>query len=649
MLDVAYLVAFIAIPIVVVALTRSLTWLAIGFTFVISILGTALQASDRFKLAWNFREVQAWLLAGLIVLAIVAWRTRGPKVSLLRRQVVVVLIPILTLAATVVVMRLLAPGSPGPLTGVGWLMAHTYAEDNAKWLNLASQLASGSDLNFNGFAGGPLVMIMTIAGTAAAALSQIFFGGFNQVAVAVNTIIGSELLLVVLVPLAFTPFAESLIPRNPVAGGAVQQRVPAVAVWAGMLVMTVGSAVLTTLGHLSLQYVVVSLGLWCSVFLAGSAMKRAYLLASLVMIATASVWFPLNGLALLVLASCYVVVGRHMILARRRGTRIDWFAPAAVLTMTITMWDALISSTLYAIGGSPTAAGAIGGGAGGIATLARVPAGAFPLFEAGGGTETVGAALGVLTAAALLGAAILYSRDRVGTPLQRFLPFAPLTALVAYELLLVTADGLVTGAAPHYGAQKMGFAVAIIVCSISIPVALMAIDSRLPGLTLGRGLAVLVILFVLVADTLLPRGISALSFSLWAAPDAEKPPFWIAAEVKPTADQPISSLPIACVFLPNGAAVPSGQPDGQLAYNCTRFLIGLSGVEGHVGGLMDWISADWLANGQFWNDWYGSIAGAADEIKARKIVLLDADAKVIGYDTLSGLLRRYPQPTTTSG
>jgi hypothetical protein len=50
-------------------------------------------------------------------------------------------------------MRLAAPGSPTPLSAVGYLVNHPLAEDNAKWLHLGAQLADGRDIVFNGYAG----------------------------------------------------------------------------------------------------------------------------------------------------------------------------------------------------------------------------------------------------------------------------------------------------------------------------------------------------------------------------------------------------------------------------------------------------------------------------------------------------------------
>ena len=199
-----------------------------------------------FDLRWTFRELQVGLLAGMVVLAAVAWwmKRHGSAGRNLRQQLLVVLIPVAAIVAVMLVMRMNAPGSPGPMTGVGWLAAHPFAEDNAKWLNLSAQLASGQELTFNGYAGGPLVMILVLVSTAAAALSEVLLGGFNEVAVSVNAVIGTELLLIALAPLALAPLAEFGIPRRPLAVGVHRQRLPMAAIWCGLIVSVPATAVL---------------------------------------------------------------------------------------------------------------------------------------------------------------------------------------------------------------------------------------------------------------------------------------------------------------------------------------------------------------------------------------------------------------------
>jgi hypothetical protein len=83
-------------------------------------------------------------------------------------------------------------------------------------------------------------------------------------------------------------------------------------------------------------------------------------------------------------------------------------------------------------------------------------------------------------------------------------------------------------------------------------------------------------------------------------------------------------------------------PTGELAYGCTRLLIGLAGKEGKDGAVLDWITADWSSNAQLWDPWHPNLVNSPDDIRARQIILLGADANVIGLESLQSLLDRYP-------
>lgn len=641
MLDIAVLAIFLTFLVAALAWSRSVTWVSLSLLVLLSLMGAGIQATLAWDLRWTYRELQLGLVLGIGFVAGLAWlrHHKGRIGQNLGRQLWVVGGPIVAVLLVMVTMRLIADGNPGPLTGVGWLAAHPYAEDNAKWLNLAAQLSTGQELQFNGYAGGPLVLLLVLMATASASLSYILLGGFNEVAVTVNAVIGTEFLLIALAPLALAPLAEFRIPRNPTSTGSLRMRIPGPAVWSGLLVSVPASAVLLGYGHMTLQYVLLVVGLWVTVFLVGGP-ERGRLMACVIIIATSSVWFPLNGIALVLLISGWVVVVARLL----RGSR-DWLALSLLLAVTVVTWDALVSSSLYVLGvGVPQAAGS-GAGFTVAGAMRPIPQLDIPLLEAGGGTESATAVVAFLAAVGSVGAAWVVSRAWAAPRGRQFLAFAPILVLVGYTLGITVTDALLTGSAPNYGSAKMGYMVAVVVATTTLPLALMAIDSGRAGMTLLRWAGVAAIGLAVTADTLLPRGLSELSSVNWAGPDREKPPYWATTEVRPVADQPVSSVPVACVFLPPGAEKPTGQPDAQAAYNCTRMLIGLGGVEGKVGGLMDWITTDWLSNGSFWTEWHPAISGATEEVKDRRVILLGNDGSVIGFETLGGLLEKYPPPT----
>jgi hypothetical protein len=404
-------------------------------------------------------------------------------------------------------------------------------------------------------------------------------------------------------------------------------------------VLFLASAVVTSFGHLSLQFVLLVLVLWSSVFVLRSP-GRAPLLMTLVIVTTASVWIPFNvlGLALLVVALVWS--------ARSR----DWWGVAAGVITLASVWDALISSTLYLLGfrvgdeGPESAVTPVEASSSVQSTVDAQAETAKSLFTAPGGVEQVAPLVGGLALVSLVFAVWLLTREAP----RAWRRFAPIVVVAGYFLLITVADAIVTGEAPHYGGHKLAFALTIMVLASTLPIALAGLGGLAPGMTPVRWSAVGAVVLLLSLDTILPRAVSALSPSLWASVDPMEPPYWSVAEVKPQADQPISSLPVACAFAPPESTVPTALPLGQQAYNCTRMLLGMNGLEGSATVLVDWLRTDWLSNEPHWDDFHDRIGAGAGQQSGRTVVLMNESGGVAGLTTLGTLLERYPADYSVS-
>ncbi len=632
-LDVALLVAFAALPLATLLVTRSITWTSVALIFGFGVAGNAVQSSIALGMAWNVRGLQ-WLAVAVLTLVLGLGWLWGRSGNRLRRQWVVIVLPMLLIGLFLIAMRLMAPGGPGPLTAVGYLINHPLAEDNAKWLHLAGQLADGRDISFNGYAGGPLLLMMAMMAALISVLSQWLLGGVNEVAVAANSVLGLQFLFIALLPAVFAPFAERRLDLD-----GRRFFVPAPLVWAGMLVLFVASAVITSYGHLSLQFVLIVVVLWSAVFLL-RVPGRARLLMTLAIATSASVWLPLNllGLALLVAAVVWAVRAR------------DWLGLGACAAAAAAAWDAIISSTLYLLGinlgtsSEATGAAETGGSAvsgGGVEALPEQVKTASSLFTAPGGVEQIEPVVALLAAASVLVAAWLMSRDRFAARRQQAVPFLPIMIVAGYLVAIQLGDAITTGSAPHYGGHKLAFALAVMALASTLPVALAGLGDEAGRMTLLRWMSVGAVVVLLTLDTMLPRALSALSPMLWPKVDSAAPQYWSAAEVKPTGDQPLSSLPIACLFAPPTSAVPTALPKGQESYACTRLLIGMNGLEGQAGLLPSWLQTDWMSNQQNWDDLHAALDASSAEIRNRTVILMDPDGQVAGVAPWGSLLDRY--------
>lgn len=574
-----------------------------------------------------------------------------------RRQFVGTWLPVILVVGVLVIITTWWTEGPAFLRPVSYLMGNGDAEDNAKWLEFAAQFASGDAIRQAVPMGGPLELLMTVVGTLMGAVSQITLGGYNEVAVAANTVVLGGFLMVALVLFALAPLVESRV-----AGS----RVPIPLVWLSSVVLAAVTLVLVGFGHLTLQFTILVCVLWSATFLTGLGMRRARLLSSLAVATAMTVWLPLNGVAVVILVGWLVVlVGR--------GFRFGWKASdpvglGLVVLVIVFLSQPIISSITYSLGVGASAASALGGSAlggavrGVVASVAPALAGGpvslglenSPVFSAQGGTEQVGPILGVLTAAAVLAAALLLQGRSGPLPTSLLQRFAPIGLLALSALGIYALDFWSTGDGPHYGSLKFTFMVVVVALVTTLPLALMLIPAS-PGsaMSQARWIALGGVLVLLTIESLLPRAIAQARPQEWSPPipfDNTSGSYWYPAEVNGTANQPISSVPVACVYLPEGseyptAIVPSGLSDAQRVYSCTRILGGLSGVGVDAQFLIDWIRREWYTNTPAWTDVYDGLALLGEEVRSSPVILLDDGSNVISLETLDSLLSRFPKPT----
>lgn len=631
MLDIAFLLAFIALPVLIWILSRSATFLVVGLVLGFGLAGNLVQTLIAMGVDLNVRFLQLLVLVVMAVLAVLAWLRRHSAMGVLRSQILAVGLPALVIGLGLILLRLLAPEDPGALSSIGYFINHPLAEDNAKWLHLSAQVADGRAIAFNGYAGGPLLLMMATFSPLISVLSMILLGGINQVAVATNTVLAVQFFLIAAVPFALAPFVQGEEERDGRIG-----RVPAPAIWVSSLFLALASAVVTSYGHLSQQFTFIVLTLWIAAFLS-RAPRWVLLGASLVVVTSVSVWVPLNVLGLTILIVAVVVTIR----ARWWSGLIAVFVTAAVT------FDAVFSSISYlvgfdlrlalpSLGSGPSGDGEAGGAA---ADSGELIASAH-LFRAPGAAEQTTAVLSLLAVVVAL-AATWFLIKRVGlTDRAASLALAPLGILVAYTLAMTLADSLVTGSSPNYGVTKMVFTVVVATIAGCLPVALLAVDPAAEGMSVLRWAAAVGVIAVLIFDSLLPRAVSALSPLLWKGVDPNAPVYWSAAEVQATGDQSLERNPIACVFAPPEATEPTALPLGQEAYACTRLLAGVSGAEGQAATLGNWLLTDWQSQSQNWARFRDAIAQDSADLRGRTVILMRPDGGLAGLTTVGELIDR---------
>ena len=629
MLDVTMPVLLLAILIAIVAVARPVS---LGVALVASgfgVSGALLQFFGVRGTDFTLRAVQSWLLTTLVFLLAIA--------LLLRRRIPDRKIPLRwwpwALAGMSTLMflgsRALAPLDPAPLSSVGYVVQRVVAEDNAKWINASARLVSDAPLDTWSNVGGPLILLLTLSASILAGLSQLLYGGVNEVSLASGSPILAQHLLIIASPFALAPLIAKAVQV-----GKSRQFLPWWSFSLSALILWSCITVLLQVGHISLQYTLLVLTLWISAFFVPQRFARS--LTSAAAATLAMVWFPLGPVSLVVIIAGLLIGFRRLL-----GPSPKYPGIALTLgfgTIALLMFGFLWSSITFSLGLNAQEVSTVGGsGAGSVAAIS-LPS--LPLFDDPGGTEQVSLTLLILTAIGVVG--VLYATSTPDINHRKTLArISPMILLASFAATVAILDFWAVGDGPGYGALKVGFACLIPILVVSLPIALLVFGPQHRGATyMGVGLVALVVV-TLSVDTLLPRALMQLKPSLW--PTTADSPYWGPAEVRRTGDQPLENNPIACVYLPTGSPEPSALPRGQTAYSCTRILTAVAGLGGSGAEVLtQWELAEWLQNRSLWTDFHARMSALPPEVRARSVILMDADNNVVGIETIDYLLGKFP-------
>ena len=637
--NLAFFAAFLALPVLTFLMVRSITWTVAAVTGATALGGAVVTFGIEQGYRWTFLSLQvAQLIVLLAVLAAAVLlrrrRSSWPVVPW-RRQLTAVLLPVVLVFVVIAVSRLVAAPRSGLFSAVGFFIQRQSAEDNAKWLDFTGQLVTGNEIVQGVAMGGALQLFMVVVATVMATVSFVAFGGVNEVLVAANSVVYAEFALAALAPLALAPIAEAQVRLRADSPG--RGFIPAPLVWTGMLVLVVANLAASGLGHLTLEFVIIAVAFWVAVFLMGTRVPHAYALASLAVVATATVWFPLTPISLVVLwAGAALIVVR---LARNRTPGL-WATAGMWLVMIVLTWSTFASTVRYMTDLGSASAASAGSVGGGIRAAVLVPA--LELLTSQGGTEAVAPALGILVLLATVLAAMFIARRREHHSRRRLLvAFAPVILTGGYAILLSVVGTWWVGTGPAYGAIKTTFMASAVLLAVSVPLALMEIDRNKVGVTLVRVAGIAGVIYVLTIDSLLPRAFTYVSPQQWPSIAGEDRGYWWPAEVKSQAEQSIASLPIGCAYRPQGAGPPSALPNGQTPYSCTRLLVGLSGADTTGQPLVDWQRREWLTNTPAWDNEYPGFLTVPEDLRAKNLILMDVIDRVVGLESMQYFMDRY--------
>jgi len=638
MVHAAFALAFIAIPIGAWIIRRSISWVSVSLIAGLSLAGALVSATIDWGFRWTWTLLELLTLSVFLVVLLLAWLTRPSKGErpTLGPQFMAIGLPMLIVAAGIVFSRVVSASSSGLFTGVGFFMRRIYAEDNAKWLDFSSRLVQGEPIVQSDSMGGPLQLFLIPIADFLTAISYLFLGGLNEVFVMSNSVIYGQFGLAVLAAVALAPIAERYF-----ASRHGELRLPAPLIWVGIGILTIASLAASGLGHLTLQFTFIVIAFWVAAFLV-EAPRTIRSLASLAVVPLFFVWFPMAPVSAIVAVAAIVLA---VLMLVRRDFRISW--------VLIVMWIGTIAlsapNLLWVLrfltdNASATATASLGG-AGGL--VAGVMANDLNLnfLASQGGTEQATAISSALAAAGAIGAALFLQRETAGQRRWNVVSrYAPALVLVLYAAGLSVSGSWWAGEGPNYGALKTTYLVTFVIMAASIPLALRLIDAQAVRVNAPQWVAIGGVGFLLTVDGIAPRAAIYASPQQWPSIVGEDRGYWWPAEVRTQAEQPISSLPIACTFWFDTTLPPTVRPDGQPMYACTRILSGMNGADYEALPLVNWARREWFTNEAAWDPEYAGLSSLPEDLRTRNFILLDFNKNVIGLEPMNGFLSRFKPP-----
>lgn len=593
--DTIFTVVTVVYFICLVSRRRRIDRIVVEFLCTSVVSGVLVQMLDLMGLDWRLGGIRNFQTALLVVATGFVLLEKDQDVPARQgiARSMVLMGPSLMIGVAVVIARLTAAGQQsGVLTDLQFF----HSEDDAKWLNVVSQMLTGAHVAVGNVGGVCVGFLAAVLSWSRVGLAILHFST-DDLAMVYSTVAVAQLALVVLVPLALSPMLVLVGRRFRGRELLLMSIVPA-AFLASAAVRTM------QLGHLSAELLLVIGSTLLSHACARRSDDKGQALSILILAAgCTSVWLPLQILPGVV----SIGIVREIIMARKNGTLVEIRWSQRIFALLIVPGSLLISRNL-------------------LVYVTDTKSKITNLFSAGGAVQqfqsTTFLLMVILLATALLLKLELPDDSR----------FDPRPILLACGIVgaLLAADYYRTGSS-NYGTTKASF----LIVAMSVPVLLLVVTAastdRVSGIdTELRVLSVSLVLGLSFAlDGSMFNVLDVARREQWKPQSSVVDDGWKRfTAVNGGSNQRLDELPIACGV---AGTTPEILEVNDASYLCTRFLTAITGMESEAGPLVEW---------QLRRDWEMSLpylAELPDEVRKRKIIVLSGE-KVLGLENLTTYL-----------
>ena len=593
------LASLVGVPIAGLLLSQRAT-LVVLMTFVsTSAAGLVVNLLSTWGVDWHQQGLCGALVASQLVSLAGFLRLRSSRFEHQERSWIPAFC-LLALVVLVMLVRVMWARPVGELREAGVLidLPHFYVgEDNAKWMNILSQITQGTKVEIGGV-GGVLVVFLAACWSVTKAITGIFGGQVNQQSVVFNSQFVASVGLSLGSPFVLLPHLETKR-----LAGIRQVLIPMTVV---VPLLSASLFRVSFLGHLSEQLIITALSLSVSVLAASDTTEREVRLAWLLVAFSSTIWLGLHffSAAVLILALGSAWVHKRKLWTHRYSSMLGILALLLPLRV---VWDTYRYTNF-------------------------TPEYLTSLFNAPGAVDAATSWQGLIAILAVVfGLGILKGDVEVRPTAQRIL--LPLS-LVGYFVLVAMNDQWRTGKL-NYGSTKLWFIMTIVFTTAFLVPAIQALADG-PGRreTRNRLLVMsMALLVILTIDGAFTPLLTNLRSDVWSGyASAKDHSFRDFVRTNTSMPQDLDSGPIGCVVR---------KADGTLGintetYSCTRFLVSLAGIETECNRIIEW------QLGVTPGDLKSTLLTVQPDIRSRIFIELNEQNLVSGQLTLDEVIQELP-------
>lgn len=554
-------------PIAILFLRKSIPLLSFQIFGSLALAGTLLAITDRIQGLIQVEIAELLIIISFLAVFTILLMSSKTQTSNWKYEDLPLVIISISVALVLAFSRSQASSVvDGFFSGAGRLAV---AEDNAKWVNFSSNVAQSNLLNLNDGTSGGLAALILIASAFVSHFSITIVGGLNLPGITIQSVLLSHNLLLVLAPLALTPIVFSIWNDSNKTESKLSKFTNSWGAGIAGLFSVFAVAAPMAFGHLSFEFILVTLIFWASYVVHNKVNSQHLVLVTFIGSSVALVWLPLPNFSIVVALTGVAIWA----VFSRPKLNIRWYLEGLLLAANALLVIWLSAPMMQYLANTTTPQSP---------SPSSSSTSSIDLVVAEGGAMAAGKFEYFLLAICLM--ALIFAivkTPKPKRPLQSLSAY-PVVFLLGYACAVAGYDYIVASQGwPHYGTRKLVFGFVAVSIAVLIPVVVSSMQQLSGKRSWLTPVALVLITGIIFASGSFRRSSFLFNSGVWSSFDSRIPTAgvgdktWLDLANPENSPETLTNYPILCVETDKKGIIV-GVTD---QYFCSRFLIAMHGLE----------------------------------------------------------------------